>query len=118
MSETLFNDLSGEYEVSTIRTDAGGAAPSHFLGLAFFSSEMFKDENPWPFETMVFRAKSRKGLYHEPYATKEEAEAGHTRILSALNSGILELGKGVEGEFGNPSLTAEQWRERLVTDGN
>jgi hypothetical protein len=111
MAETLLNDHVEGYEVSTIRTDAGGAKPSYGLG-GFFSSLDHESLTTWPFETMVFKVGSRKGLYHEAYANEEAANDGHVRILNAVKDGSLEFGKGVEGSQGVPTLTPEQWAEQ------
>jgi hypothetical protein len=97
MAETLLNDHVEGYEVSTIRTDAGGAKPSYGLG-GFFSSLDHESLTTWPFETMVFKVGS--------------ANAGHVRILNAVKDGSLEFGKGVEGSQGVPTLTPEQWAEQ------
>lgn len=110
MSETLLNDKTETYEVSTIRTDSGGAPRSTSM-FGFFTSADYDDLNAWPFETMVFKRGSRVGLYHEPYASEDAAREGHARILTAVESDSLEWGKGVQGSAGTPTLSAEEWRE-------
>lgn len=111
MSETLLFNTIGEYEVSTIRTDAGGAAPSYAL-LGIFCSSDYEDLTTWPFETMVFPSGSRKGLYHEPYSDEESARAGHARIVKAVDEGTLEFGSTVEGPNGTPRITPDEWRAK------
>lgn len=116
MSEQLLKDTvtgpQGTFEVSTIRTDAGGAEPTAAFGMPFFSSADFVDVTPWPFETMVFMPGSRKGLYHEPHATLKQAKDGHAYALSQIQAGLLTIGAGVQGPFGNPSITADEWNDR------
>jgi len=114
MSESILNDKVNGYEVSTIRTDSGGAPRSYMLGIPGFgfSSADYGDLNAWPFETMVFKVGSRIGLYHEPYATREEAESGHARILAAVKSETLVFGTGVTGPQGTPLLTPEEWNAK------
>lgn len=116
MSERLLNDKINGYEVSTVRTDAGGAAPSYFLGLAFFSSEGVEDLNTWPFETMVFKVGTRKGEYHEPYSSEDDARAGHARILKQVAAGTLEFGTTVQGEQGVPLITPDEWRAKQASE--
>jgi hypothetical protein len=112
MSERFLNDKVNGYEISTVRTDAGGAAPSSIL-FGLLSSADYEDCNAWPFETMVFKVGSRKGLYHEPYDNEQAARQGHTRILGAVTAGTLEFGTTVQGEQGLPLITPEQWRARV-----
>lgn len=106
MSESLLNNKAGGYEVSTIRTDAGGGARSYG---GFASSADYEDLNAWPFETMVLKVGSRKGLYHEAYADEESARAGHARVLVAVENQTLVWGQGVQGQNGTPTLTPEDW---------
>lgn len=114
MAERYLNDEVNGYEVSTVRTDAGGAPRSYGM-FGFFSSADYDDINAWPFETMVFKVGTRKGLYHEPYASEDAARAGHERIRSAVEAGTLEFGTTVTGEQGLPLITPEQWREQANT---
>lgn len=114
MAEALLNDKSNGYEVSTIRTDAGGAAPSFAL-FGFLSPADYDTLTAWPFETMVFAVGTRKGLYHEAYADEQAARLGHVRVLEAVNAGTLEFGLGVEGPQGTPTLTPEEWNAREIT---
>jgi hypothetical protein len=65
----------------------------------------------WPYETMVFEDESSIGLYHAPYATKEEARKGHAEVSRAIRLGS-EWGGGVDSPYGTPSTTPEQWRTR------
>ena len=113
MAETLLNDKVNGYEISTIRTDSGGAARSYAMG-GFFSSADFDDINAWPFETMVFKVGSRTGLYHEPYADEVAATAGHQRVVESVAANTLEFGKGVTAPFGTPSLTPEEWQAAVT----
>jgi hypothetical protein len=117
MSEQIaFSEVTGPlgaFEVSTIRTLAGGAPSSPPIG--FFSESDFDSYLIWPFETMVFRPSSRRGLYHAAYSTKEEALAGHTQITETIRRGS-EFGGGVN-EDGEPSLTAEEWALRMTAKG-
>lgn len=111
MSERFLNDKVNGYEVSTVRTDAGGAAPSYSI-LGMFSSADYEDINTWPFETMVFKVGTRKGLYHEPYADEESARMGHARIFEAVRTDILEFGTTVTGPSGTPLITPDEWKAR------
>ena len=105
----LLNDKTDDgYEVSTVRTDSGGADRS-YVAFGLFSSADYDDLNAWPFETMVFKVGSRVGLYHEPYADEISAREGHSRILESVKSGTLEFGKGVQGPSGTPTITPEEW---------
>lgn len=113
MAETLLNDKVNGYEVSTICTDSGGAAPS-YGPFGFISSSDYDDLNSWPFETMVFKVGTRKGLYHEPYADENAATVGHARILEAVTAGILEFGTTVQGVQGLPLTTPDEWRARQL----
>jgi hypothetical protein len=101
----------GKFRVSTIKTIAGGA-PRSYAGPSPFTEADFLNETPWSFETMIFRDGSGRGLYHAPYATKEEAIAGHALMVKTIEVGA-EFGGGVEGPFGTPSTTPEQWHERM-----
>jgi len=116
MSDRLLMDRvtgsQGTFRVSTVRTDAGGGE-EHIDWISGASSKDYIDENPWPYETMVFREAGSTGYYHQAYATEKEALAGHTEIIDLIKKGDLEIGKGVTGEYGNPSLTAEQWNNRV-----
>lgn len=109
MSERLLNDEVNGYEVSTIRTDAGGGAVSYGM-FGMFSSADYEDINAWPFETMVFKTGSRRGLYHEPYAGEDEARLGHERIRAAVEAETLEFGTTVVGPSGTPRITPDEWR--------
>jgi hypothetical protein len=116
MSERIkFDQVSGpqgDFEVSTIRTDAGGAMASSCFG-APFSTADYVNETPWPFETMVFHPNSSRGLYHEPHRTKQQAEEGHRYAVSLIKSGTLTLGAGVRGDFGVPAMTPQEWADRM-----
>ena len=109
MAETLLNDEINGYEVSTVRTDAGGGARSFAL-FGFLSSSDYDDLNAWPFETMVFPVGTRKGVYHEPHANERAAKEGHVRILAAVAAGTLEFGTTVQGPQGIPRITPDEWR--------
>lgn len=111
MAESLLNDKVNGYEVSTIRTDAGGAPRSYGM-FGFFSSADFEDLTTWPYETMVFKVGSRKGLYHEPYADEAAAREGHDRVLAAVTGGTLEFGTTVQGSGGIPLITPAEWNQR------
>lgn len=102
----------GKWEVSTIRTDAGGAPPRQPLGSPFSTAD-YTDETPWPFETIVFKGGSR-GYYHRAYNTKAAALEGHREITTAIEAGTLDIGAGVRGVFGVPSLTPEDWANGLM----
>ena len=99
-----------EYDVSTIRTFAGGAPARQPLGSPFSTAD-FEGETPWPFETMVFRSGSRKGLHHSPHASEEAAIGAHARMVEAVRSGA-DFEGGVQGKYGTPALSAEEWRKR------
>lgn len=120
MSEQIARDLiknvDGEWSVSTIRTDAGGAPANRSLGDPFSSAD-FKDETPWPFETMVFKG-GATGYYHEPHSSKKVALERHDIICRELAAGVLEIGKGVTGDWGVPSTTPEEWRSRKRANRN
>lgn len=63
----------GTYDVSTV-----------FLS----HNHQWGDGPPLLFETMVFNdADSGNDLYCDRYATKAEAEAGHARVVAALEAG-------------------------------
>ena len=66
------NEVKG-FEVSTV-----------FLGLDHNFSGVGA---PVLFETMVFGEKRGDDLYCERYSTYEEAEAGHAKVVAALESG-------------------------------
>lgn len=109
----------GRWGVSTIRTDAGGAdvVPVNMLALRPFSSSDYADETPWPFETMVFKGGSF-GHYHRAYKTQKDALAGHDEIVAAIKAGTLDVGMGIRGPFGVPSLTPEEWRKGITQGPN
>lgn len=113
MSEQLLNTKLRGYEVSTIRTDAGGGKKSSIWWSPFTSAD-YPSLNTWPFETMVFKAGDRKGLYHEPYADEAAALSGHERIVAAVEADSLAWGQGVHGRKGNPSITPEEWNSRIL----
>lgn len=71
-----------------------------------------QDETPWPFETMVFPEPGGRGLYHEAYDSKDQALTGHERIVELVRGGGELPASTVRGEFGVPSLTPEEWRNR------
>lgn len=104
------------YEVSTIKTFAGGAPDSKPRGSPFALSD-YADENPWPYETMVFRPGSNRGLYHEPHASLKQAKDGHAYAVSLCRAGTLKEGHGVRGDFGVPSITPDEWRDRALAKG-
>lgn len=114
MSEQIASDRvknsEGEWHVSTIRTDAGGAPSTQRLGEPFSSAD-YIDETPWAFETMVFAPTGSKDNCHEPYATLKEAKAGHKRFMKAVKNETLEKGKGIKLPWGNPSMTPDEWFE-------
>lgn len=100
----------GTFDVSTIRTHAGGGndyRPPH----SPFSDSDYVDETPWPFEVMVFRQGSSTGLYHAAFATDKEALDGHRLMVETIRIGT-EFGGGVRGPFGVPSITPEEWLAR------
>lgn len=101
----------GRFDISTIRTFAGGADDYQLSGCPFSDAD-YADRTPWPFETVVFRRQSSKGLYHQAYATKEEARAGHGWIVATVRAGLELPGVTVEGPFGNPTLTVAEWNAR------
>jgi len=113
-SDTVTGPL-GIFQVSTIQTDAGGG-DEYRSTLSPFTSSDYVSETPWPFETMIFRYRSRTGLYHAPYSTKAEAMRGHAQMVETIKQGI-EFGGGVKGVFGTPSMTAAQWEERTKARG-
>lgn len=115
MSERLLNDKVNGYEVSTVRTDAGGAPRSYGM-FGLFSSADYEDINTWPFETMVFKVGTRKGEYHEPYNSEADARAGHARILEQVTAGTLEFGTTVQGEQGLPLITPDEWRAKQASE--
>lgn len=107
----------GKFTVSTIRTVAGGGDNESYspFGISFFAVKPSDFENymAWPFETMVFPIDSRRGLYHAPYATEEEARRGHALMVGTIKSGA-EFGGGVtEDSRGTPTLTPEEWKARM-----
>jgi hypothetical protein len=102
----------GAFRVSTVRTYAGGAPNIQGLG-APFGTKDFAKETPWPYETMVFSEGSSKGLYHEPSADQGDAEAIHCIVIEHIQAGDLQLGRGVSGPWGNPSMTPADWRKSL-----
>jgi|SRR5579863_4343594 len=104
------------YEVSTIRTLAGGS-PDTKDGWSPFSMADFADFTAWPFETMVFLKDNRKGLYHEAHATEEDAKTGHARVVDMVRRGLEFPGETVSGPDGNPTLTPEQWALRTAPSG-
>jgi hypothetical protein len=112
---TLLQDTvtgpQGTFQVSTIRTFAGGA-PDFQPRTSPFKVSDYASEMPWPYETMVFPEEGSTGLYHAAYPTEELARQGHTQVLDFARRGLLEIGKGVHGVFGTPSLTAEEWRSQ------
>lgn len=110
VAHDVVRDPKGDpFLISTIRTVAGGGVDASF---GPFSVSDYVGETPWPFETMVFREGSRKGLYHAAYATEAEALAGHAQMIDTIKRG-LEFGGGVKGPFGLPSLTPEEWFDRI-----
>jgi hypothetical protein len=64
----------------------------------------------------VFGTVKSKGLHHEAFNSEEEALQGHERIVKLLGDGQLEF-TGVSGPYGNPSMTAEEWRQRSNKQG-
>lgn len=114
MSQIKFsraNNPNGDpFEVSTVRTLAGGAPVRREF---IFSSEDYQDLNIWPFETMVFPIHSSKGLYHEPHETLVEAKERHLAIRKMIELGLEFPGLTVDSEFGNPTMTKEQWQAKL-----
>lgn len=112
--EMVTSALDGkQYEISTIRTDAGGAERSSAF---IFNSSMFEDINAWPFETMVFHAGSREGLYHEAHADERTARERHARIADTVRRGLELPGDTVVPPFGTPRLTPEQWRAKQAAE--
>jgi len=117
MSKLLFNNVTGPqgvFDVSTVQTFTGGAPDVKPLGSPFSLSD-YADENPWPYEPMVFWPDSSRGLYHRAYRDKKDAKKGHIEIVQACLDGVLPIGDGVRGDFGIPSLTPEEWKAMLVT---
>lgn len=106
----------GKWQVSTIRTDAGGAPVRKSLGSPFSSAD-FVDETPWPFETMVFKG-GAFGHHHRAYKSREDALVGHDEIVAAIKVGTLDIGMGIRGPFGAPSLTPEEWRKGITQGPN
>lgn len=102
----------GSFSVSTVQTFAGGAPDSRPLFSPFSASD-YAEETTWPYETMVFKVgEGSKGYYHRAYATEEAAQQGHTETVQLLENGTLPLGQGVDGPFGNPTLTPEEWQKQ------
>lgn len=67
--------------------------------------------------SQVCYCRSSKGLYHAPYATKDEAIAGHALMVETIKRG-LEFGGGVtEDAFGTPTITPEEWAKRAAKIG-
>lgn len=99
------------FRVSTIRTVSGGGADYR---IGPFADSDWAESSPWPFEVMVFAPDSCIGLYHAPYETEEEALKGHQLVAETIKAG-LEFGGGVEGPWGNPSTTADQWNARRAS---
>lgn len=112
MSEQIAYTHVGKFQVSTVRTVAGGAeeTPANMLQLRPCSDRDYADETPWPYETMVFKG-GATGLYHAAYATRAEARRGHAEVVARLKRGEEVVG-GVQGQWGVPSLTAAEWRAR------
>ena len=108
IAKTEIANNDGDWVVSTIRTDSGGA-DANYNSLSPFTSLDYIDETPWKFETMVFKQGSSKGFYHQPYAKLSKAKAGHLEAVKLLTENNLEIGKGVKGTFGVPSTTPEDW---------
>lgn len=107
---TAVEGPQGKWSISTVRTYSGGSPNQSTIGNPF-SSKDYADDTPWPYETMVFKDIGVTGYYHEPHRTQKEASAAHERILETIRAGKLEVGKGVRGPFGVPSMTADEWRE-------
>lgn len=114
----------GRWNVSTIRTDVGGAdeyRPSAMgvsgMVTSPLSSRDYIDDTPWPFETMVFKG-GAFGHYHRAYKSLRDAIAGHNEIVAAIEQGTLEVGAGIRGPFGAPSLTPEDWRNGITQGPN
>lgn len=116
ISQTKIAGPQGELEVSTIQTFAGGAPVTQPLGSPFSTAD-YADQTPWPFETMVFRPTGSTGLYHRAYATEVEAKKGHEETVELCRTGTLPVGHGVDGEFGNPTLTAAEWAAIAQAEG-
>lgn len=79
-SRTLGWDIVGDHVVSTVRL-----AVDHGFG-----------GTPKWYETMVFPQKDGEvarftDLYCNRYTTEEEAQEGHSRVVSELAAGTLEL---------------------------
>src|ERR1035441_6460064 len=53
-------------------------------GAKVMSEITYGSGDAWPYETMVFEDESSIGLYHAPYATKEEARKGHAEVSRAI----------------------------------
>lgn len=107
--ETISSPDGKVYLVSTIRTFAGGGGDNRGI---FVKESDFESLTTWPFETMVFQEVSSRGLYHEAFASEAEAKAGHERIADMVRRGLEFPGLTVEGPFGNPTLTPEEWRSK------
>ncbi|MBZ5532587.1 MAG: hypothetical protein LAO20_14235 [Acidobacteriia bacterium] len=103
----------GTFRISTVKTLAGGGANDT---RGPFSDADYVDETPWPFEVMVFREVSITGLYHAPLASESEAIEHHALMVETIRKG-LEFGGGVQGQFGTPSVTAQEWRDRMAAKG-
>jgi hypothetical protein len=112
--KTEVSGPQGKFEVSTVQTFAGGAPEIGLWGTPFTTAD-YADDTPWPYETMVFRPGSSRGWYHEPHASEQQAKDGHAWVISHIKAGTLPLGSGVQGDFGNPSMTPDEWRDRHCT---
>lgn len=112
MSEQLkFETMTGPvgtFDISTVRTYSGGGGNNRSPFSPFGEAD-YADETPWPYEVMVFRSGSSRGLYHAPFGSKAEALNGHKLMVETIKLGT-EFGGGVKGEFGVPSTTPEEWR--------
>jgi hypothetical protein len=102
----------GTFSISTIRTFSGGGGSNRLAAMPFLEEADYANETPWPFETLIWRGGGGPGLYHAPYATKDEARKGHALMIETVKLGT-EFGGGVQGPFGNPSTTPEQWKARM-----
>lgn len=87
----------GTFDVSSISTEGGEF------------SEMYGDQSPWPYETIIFDSK-RLAVQHVPFNSKEECVTHHKMMIEAVKAGS-EFGGGVDMSNDDrlPTTTPQQW---------